>query len=507
VKIKGLIANICRWKKQEAKYERFIHRYLRGKNQATVGQERIAILVTPWFMTTVPWYSVTLGLMLHRKGRRVTFILDDYLFGNSYILYHIQFKSILRIVSQFKSCFQVTRLSDYETFSNLDSRKQINESVERLADMCTIHHLRGETLNKGRTKYRQRTIQQLSNMVPAILGLLQQEFHYYLIPGGVLGSTGLICELGKQRSVRVASYDSGPGVLLVSTDGVAAQLHDIPISFRELRKENNAVLAFVHKTAKNAIIEREQGKDHFTYQNTPNGNLVSVKDTLGGVLIPLNSSWDSAALGLHHVFQSSVEWLVETVKWFVNHSDKIIYIRQHPAERFDYAKSSDSFGDIIKENYCDHPQVRFIAAEDSMNTYELIKKVSTVIVHTSTVGVEATALGKTVITPSNSYYSELGFVNKARSKDQYFNLIGKALKDELPCEQQQQEKALECYYITQVCNWLFTDFDPASMFDKWTENTIDDLYKDNTVSLMLESIDQNIPISLLAHRKIIGDQL
>jgi hypothetical protein len=37
----------------------------------------------PWLLTRGPWYFIALGLLLARKGARVTFVVDDMMFGDS----------------------------------------------------------------------------------------------------------------------------------------------------------------------------------------------------------------------------------------------------------------------------------------------------------------------------------------------------------------------------------------------------------------------------------------
>ena len=37
----------------------------------------ISIVITPWQFTPVPWYSITIGILLAIKNKKVEFILDD----------------------------------------------------------------------------------------------------------------------------------------------------------------------------------------------------------------------------------------------------------------------------------------------------------------------------------------------------------------------------------------------------------------------------------------------
>lgn len=498
--VRSLLQSVYQWKIQQERFKQFVQRYNR-KHQGKISDcgKKVGILVTPWFLTTVPWYSITLGLMLQKRGAFVTFIIDDLPFGKSPALRRMQLKGIKTILSQLLSQFPSIFLSEYQRLGQISDQQKKDEIVSKLVDMCTIHYMRGESLEPGRKSYEKAISKQLDQIYTAVENLIwHQNFEYYLIPGGILGSTGIFCELAKLKPVRIASYDSGDGVMLIAANGIAAQLNDIPIAFYNL-KADIGNLAYVHNIARKTLVERQNGNDPFSYQKTVNSNNKSKGVITGGVLIPLNSSWDSAALGLHNVFRCSTEWVLETVEWVINHTSEEIIVRQHPAERHKHCRSNDDFSQILKDHFGDHPQVSFIAAEDPVNTYEIIRRVKVIVVHTSTVGIEAAVLGKCVITSSDNYYSELGFVNKARSKKEYFEMIKEGIKSDHFYDEGKINNALECYYITQKQNWLFTDFDPFIHFNKWSCMDLESLYNDHNISLMLSSINNNIPLPWLRH--------
>jgi hypothetical protein len=118
----------------------------------------------------------------------------------------------------------------------------------------------------------------------------------------------------------------------------------------------------------------------------------------------------------------------------------------------------------------------------------------------STIGIEAAALGKTVLISGASYYADLGFVWSARSREEYFDLLRQALRGELPLKPDQAERAWICFYLTAVSNRVWTEFTPhPSDFWRWCQRSPDDLLKDQTVQHILTAIDQNIPLALVRH--------
>ena len=86
---------------------------------------------------------------------------------------------------------------------------------------------------------------------------------YIIIPGGGYSITGLWIELGKIYNCRIASIDSGFGIILISTDGIAANLDDIPRAIGLLKKKSDR---YVFNQARKELEKRRLGKDKFSSQ-------------------------------------------------------------------------------------------------------------------------------------------------------------------------------------------------------------------------------------------------
>ena len=156
---------------------------------------------------------------------------------------------------------------------------------------------------------------------------------------------------------------------------------------------------------------------------------------------------------------------------------------------------------MLFRSFVAHDRLIFIAANDPVNTYELLSVVTTVIAHTSTIGVEATALGKPVIVASHCYYAELGFVWAATSRDTYFDLIRRSQAGELALTPAMRKNAYYCYYLTQVCNWVFTPFNPVNDAF-WIKESIASLNVSPSVQTIVTALQENIPVALINHQNI-----
>lgn len=456
---------------------------------------RFVVVITPWMGTAVPWFSLACGLLLASRGNRVTFVVDDLAFGINPTRFRFVVQRILSVLDELRGSRQVIRLSTVAPPAGNQA-----ESVDALAELNAVWLLRGEMSSEGRAAYVAQTRRELARSDGAIAGVLAAgAFDAIFVPGGVWGSTGLWTRHARARGIRVASFDSGGyGTLMLAVNGIASQLQDIPRAFELLKAHagSDAERALIARSASEEMDRRRAGTDKFASQ---------VQQTVrpderfrGGVLVALNSSWDSAALGLHAVFANSTEWIVETVKHLLEHTSAPVIVRQHPAERLEIARTSDDYRGLLTRTFGAHPRLHFIAADEPVNSYDLLEQVAAVVVYTSTIGTEATVRGKPVITASNSYYADLGFVRKATSLEQYRDLLVEAAEGRCAVTQRMREDAQWCYYLTQCCNWVFSPFNPEG-FSDWGRYSLLELGRHDKVRTTVQALEDGTPVAYLNH--------
>lgn len=458
------------------------------------------VVISPWLGTSIPWFSLAVGLMMARKGARVRFVVDDLAFGQNAIRDHWVLKAIFKVMEEVSNGFEVDRLSDSRS-TVLDEHDE--REATRLAELNAVWAMRGEMMEHGRERrvalYAEQNLAALSR----IRTLLSEigELDLLFVPGGIFRHSGAWFYEARKRGLRVATYDAGGyAATLIASDGMASQLHDIPRAFRSLKEDLGSGaddLAEAIETARHEMGKRRGGTDKF---NTQLANSETIPDAYrNAILIALNSSWDAAALGLHRAYPSNIEWIVGTVEYLLANSSRTIIIRQHPAERTAMSATTDDYATLLSSRIGSNPRVHFIAAADPINSYELLEAVDAVVVHTSTIAMEAAAIGKPVITGSSSYYSSLGFVEYAAEREAYERLLAKAAAGEIDVTEAQKTDALLCYYITQCRNWIFSDFNPAN-FKTWVQKPLSHWYGDPLVEQLVDSITHGIPIAYIRHR-------
>lgn len=477
-----------------------MRRFVREAPSAPAGDDapRAAAIITPWFGSPVPWFSMAVGLLLAGRGHRVTFVLDDQLFGADSRIWRLQLTCLRAVLAVVGRRHPVLRLSEFRVSGEIDA--DTRAAIDRLAYLNAVWARKGETgIDPGTER---RSAEQLVESQRAITALLDRHPQDLLfVPGGICATSGLWLRTGRARGIRVSTYDSGGyGVLLLAADGIACQLHDIPRAYAVLRDETQVAeeRRLVIGYAEEEIGKRRAGTDKFSSQ--VKGASGKRPEYEGGVLIALNSPWDSAALGLHAVFETTQDWIVQTVRHVLEHSQAPVLVRQHPVERLPIARSVDDTRALLRQHFGDHPRLHFIGAEDPVNSYDLMEQVAAVVVYTSTVGVEAVAHGKLVITESTSYYADLGFVLKATTAPAYFAFLDDAVAGTRSVTPAMREDALCCYYITQCCNWMQTSFTVPD-FPAWSRRSFVELTRDATVDTVMTSVASDTPVSLLNHHR------
>jgi hypothetical protein len=199
--------------------------------------------------------------------------------------------------------------------------------------------------------------------------------------------------------------------------------------------------------ARHELEERMQGRgNYFKFQSTPaTGNPAGDPN----IFVPLNLRWDSAALGRERLFPSVKEWVTAIVRWAATEPQARVCFRQHPAERFKAFRTSDDIGALIREINTAGDRVRFVAAQDSVNSYDLLGSARVLLPFTSSMGAEAPILGIPVVTSAQNYYDSFDFVNRAETPEQYFEMVTRAIRGELTVSDAQRDLAALVYCLVQ----------------------------------------------------------
>ena len=478
-------------------------RYLKNAELPSAGSERgsgrVAVVVMPWVSTAVPWYATMLGLGLAFRGREVTFIWDDTTFPDSQV--EVQNRSIGNVLDFLGRYLPITRLSDHGVGElNADD----GEVIDGLTDQNVSWVLRGAAPTGDDRHVVEQIRGSLTRSLPLIRSVLDGgSADCLVVPGGVYGTSGLFLNEAKARGCRVATFDTDRRIAQICVDGVAAQNGDIPMAFHSLWNADRLIRQKAVQVAMAEFHDRSANRDDYGFQVQPATKSGQYPD--GCVLIPLNVEWDTAALGRHTHFESTADWLISTVGAVLREDAGPVVVRQHPSERRLLQRSKLDVAALLDRTFGDDPRCQFVAADDPVSSYDLLRSARLVLPFVSTIGIEASALGKPVLISGACYYSDLGFVWSAGSREEYFDLLHRGVRGDLTLCPDQAERAWLCYYLTAVRNRISTDFTPhPDDFWTWCQRPFPSLMSEPAVVDIFEAIDTGVPISLLRHARALN---
>tara|TARA_B110001450_G_scaffold218812_1_gene213476 strand:- start:21803 stop:23377 length:1575 start_codon:yes stop_codon:yes gene_type:complete len=462
------------------------------------------IVITPWMYTAVPWYALTIALMLRKKGINVHLVWDDLVFDdlaldqeNSSNMQNKAIEAVLDIVSGF---LPILRISQFEECP-LDE-KDLNE-LKRLAEVGTIHKFKSSMPSDLTRQYSEDWFLSQQRNLRKIKGLFNKySFDRILLPGGVYGNSGLYFHLCSNKE-KVSTYDCGLSRALVCVNGITGYQADVPtcLNSDEFKEMSLTQKQTVIELASRELAMRKDGVDAHETQITPVNGGINIASP--DIVIALNIAWDLPALGKHLFFKNDLDWVVETVNFILNETDATVAVRQHPHERR-HASGRD-FSSVITKMFGSSERFRFYTCDDPVNTYQLLSQSSILLPYVSTIGIEGALFGRTVIMEGDSYYSNFSFVQKATSKSDYFERIGIELKHPSKLSEDQIEDAMLTYYITQLCTAEATYFTPHPInFIQWVGEDFEELARNPSLEVIITALAQRVPVALLNHRKYIA---
>ncbi|MEI9897630.1 MAG: hypothetical protein WDN28_28170 [Chthoniobacter sp.] len=460
---------------------------------------KVAVLVTPWMCTPVPFFSLEIAWMLRREGYEVTLLWD-----RSNVFFNAargrEIDAVLRVLKGLPAGL------DYVDVSAITApAAPQSPALDLLLYENAVRQIRGEG---GAPAFLaanpERTVEMYAHAgrVRKVLG--DGGYSWVLIPGGVWAASGLYVEIAEALGTPFTTFDCGPGAMYLAHDGVAAHLGDVPGAFREIKERCDRTPSEredVIRLAEADLRVRMEGRDEYRLQPRPASASVEHRCD---ILVPLNYRADTAALCRQRVFPSITAWLEAILRWLETRPGVYLSIRQHPCERIEEFKGHDRWDELIARFPAVRDRVTLVLAEDTVNTYDLLRCASVVLPYTSRVGIESALLGKPAILSTHCYYDNCGVAWSASTPEEYFSLIDQALDKALPVTAERRESAAIAYYIIERCLELRTDFTPTpSEFARWVEIPPDELWAQPALRTVRETLISRRRIPLMRYESFL----
>ena len=257
-------------------------------------------------------------------------------------------------------------------------------------------------------------------------------------------------------------------------------------------------LSDAEKSIKDIFDRRFNGKsaDLTSYGNfTEDDNLLRKIKNIASrkkvfVLFP-NVLWDNSLTDVNNIFNSPIEWLTETIKFFEKEEDKLLVIRDHPAGASSM-KTRVSIREIVKSEFgkdvSDIKNLIFIPSDNPIKSYFLFTVIKAGIVYNGTIGLEMMYKKIPVLIAGKAPYSFKGFTMDFETKEEYFQIFNKVEKI-LEFQEKNRDILIKFLFYHFVLNEI-----PLSFYNKkkrWTpklDMAPKSIFRDKNLKYIAETI-------------------
>jgi hypothetical protein len=145
-----------------------------------------------------------------------------------------------------------------------------------------------------------------------------------------------------------------------------------------------------------------------------------------------NVAWDAQLHYPANAFDSMLDWLVQTCRYFAQRPELQLLVRVHPAEISGFPPSRQPIlGELRKALPALASNIIVVPPESGVSTYALMSLCNSVIIYGTKMGVELTSRGIPVIVAGEAWIRNKGLTRDASSPEEYFRIL-----DRLPFPEQ-----------------------------------------------------------------------
>lgn len=273
-----------------------------------------------------------------------------------------------------------------------------------------------------------------------------------LMVNGILVEEHVVAKVARARGIRPVTYGYGihENTIVMSSDELPAlDFKNEPLweetRDRALTEEENEWLDrylgervqgagttefFAHASHDPAALKRELGV-------RPDRQLISMFT---------NITWDSACLNKDIAFPNADEWIRHAVRTVAGRDDRQLVIRIHPAEA-SLGTLEPAEEAVAHEFPALPPNVRIIGPEERISSYALVEASDTVLVYSSTTGLEASVSGRPVVVAGEVHYRGRGFTVDLDAPEDLTRVIDEGVPSLTPAQVELARRYAYAYFF------------------------------------------------------------
>jgi len=328
-----------------------------------------------------------------------------------------------------------------ETISLLDvkPKQKLPDGLERMVKDLSVRDYQYtrqvEEVDFKSKLYKLRVARNRFATQTAFTWLEEKRPDVLIVPNGLILELGAVFETARYFDIPVVSYEFGEQreriwlslnspVMFQDTAQLWEAYKDKPFSDEQLAQVDE-----LYTSRQSADLWRNFKRQ---WQDIPTEGEAAVREKLGlderpVVLLAANVIGDSLTLGRQVFSENMTEWLERTLAYFAGKEQVQFLLRVHPGERY---VEGPSVVDIVEGMLPEVPaHIHIIAADDPINTYDLISISNLGLAYTTTVGMEMAMSGVPAVVVGRTHYRGKGFTIDPDSWEAFFDALDSALDD------------------------------------------------------------------------------
>lgn len=380
--------------------------------------------------------DVVLGLGLLRKGHKVTYILDDEFLPINEVQqdgFENRWKEIAATGFYFGKAYLKAAGFDVLYLSELvDKDKKIDiHEFQSIEEASILKHYKVGVINGNLKNFQERKnkIRKSINYTTQLgYYLLNQDPDRVVMSHGIYSTWGPPFQILDNANVPIVTYSKTKRKKTEKFNwNYTADWWDVSKEWERV-KEKKLTLVEEKKIDKYLSSRIAHTEDVLVYNF---GSLETKKETYERFKLDSNRPvfslftnvlWDAASAQREIVFSNPIEWVFETIEWFIKKPMLQLIVKIHPAEVV--IGTNQPFANLIKIKFPNLPvNIVLIEPHEKVNSWSIYEITDLGLVHTTTSGMELPLVGVPCCVVSETHYREKGFTIDVSSKEEYFNLI------------------------------------------------------------------------------------
>jgi hypothetical protein len=308
-------------------------------------------------------------------------------------------------------------------------------AIETISRQDAQYTLQVEDIDDWDPLYRLRMERNVTAARTAFAWLKAHPTDVVLTPNGSILEMGVVYRAARTLNIPVVTYEFGEQKdrIWLAQNGEVMRQETAPLwearGHEPLSEQQQQKIRSLFESRQNADL---WGGFSRRWQGEPGQGGEAVRHALELderpiVLLAANVIGDSLTLGRQVFTDSMTEWLQDTVRFFEAHPECQLVVRIHPGERYTKGPSVAEVVQAASPKIPEH--IHLVAADDPINTYDLLEIADLGLVYTTTVGLEMAMSGVPAIVVGQTHYRGKGFSLDPDSWDEYHKILTRALED------------------------------------------------------------------------------